>query len=145
MLGDVPIVYIIRDPVNRMLSQIRAAASRQYGNDPIGENEWNTLYSDMPERGDYKTFIPRWLSVFPEENMHFIPFKRIPTEPESVMRYVEGLVGLRPHKYKNLHGNRSPKKKIAVPSSVIDRINDHVAPQYVFLEQHFGKEFVDRI
>jgi hypothetical protein len=145
MLGDIPIVYIIRDPLNRMLSQIRWTALRRHGDDPLSESDWVDLFSNLHERGDYKTYIHRWLSVFPEENIHFIPFKKIPTEPESVLRYVEGLVGLPPHKYKHPSRKRKPSGRNDVPQSVIDLATEHVAPQYAFLEQHFGKEFMDLI
>lgn len=145
LLGAIPIIFIIRDPVNRMLSQLRTTASRRLETEPISESDWHAVLEFMPERGDYMTYITRWLSVFPENNIHFIPFQRIPKQPDSVMRFVEDLVSLPPYEYRNPRGERSSKKKIEVPQSVIDRVTEHVAPQYVFLEQHFGKEFVRQI
>jgi len=145
LLGNIPIVYIIRDPLSRILSQIRMKASRKFGDDPISESEWIALYDGMRERGDYKAYIPRWLSVFPEGNIHFIPFKKISAEPESVMRQVEALVGLPPYKYKNLRRKRLSSKRFDVPPSVIDLLTEHVAPQNAFLEQQFGKEFMNLI
>ena len=110
VLGDVSIVYIIRDPLNRFLSQFRMKASHKYGDKPISESEWTALRDNMRERGDCKSYIPRWLSVFPESSTQFIPFKRFD-----------------------------------VPPSVVDLLTKHVAPQYAFLEQHFGKDFMDMI
>lgn len=145
LLGDVPIVYIIRDPLNRILSQIRMKASRKFGDKPISDSEWMDLCDDMRERGDYKSYIPRWLSVFPNGNINFIQFKRISAEPETVMRQVEDLVGLPPHNYKHLGRKRLSSKRFDVPSSVVDLLTKHVAPQYEFLEHQFGREFMKLI
>jgi hypothetical protein len=145
LLGDVPIIYIIRDPLDRILSQIRMKASRKFGDKPISEMEWSGLCHDMQERGDYKTYIPRWLSVFPNKNVHFMQFKRISTEPESLMREVEALVGLPPNNYKHLRQKRLSSRRFDVPQSVTDSLSKHVEPQYEFLETHFGREFMKLI
>lgn len=145
VLGEVPIVYIIRDPFDRMLSQLRMSASRKFGDAPISETEWLFLYKALKERGDYKTYIPRWLSVFPENNIHFIPFKKISSEPENVMRFVESLAGLPSHDYRRLNEKRLSSKRFDVPQLMIDVLTKHVAPQYPFLEQQFGKDFVSLI
>jgi len=145
LLGDVSIIYIIRDPLNRILSQIRMKASKKFGDKPIAESEWIALRDNMRERGDYKSYIPRWLSVFPESNIHFIPFKRISAEPDGVMRDVENLVGLPPHRYENLRRKLLESTRFDVPPSVVDLLTENVAPQYAFLEQHFGKDFMDLI
>ena len=120
-------------------------ASRKYGDEPISEAQWKALHDDMWERGDYETFITRWLSIYPESYMHFIPFKRIATEPESVMREIEALAGLQPHDYEGLGRKHLSSTRFDVPQSVVDSLTEQVASQYRFLEQQFGKEFMSLI
>ena len=145
VVGVIPIVYIIRDPLNRMLSQLRMSASRKYGDAEISEIDWIMLYKRMRERGDYRQFIPRWTTVYPENNLHFIPFKRISNEPAELMRFIESLVDLPPFDYRDLGEKRLSSKRFDVPPLLVDVLSKHVAPQYKFLEKQFGKEFVSQI
>ena len=145
LLGDISLVYIIRDPLDRILSQIRMKATKRFGDDEIKEKKWLVLLNNMRERGDYQAYIPRWLSVFPESSVHFIPFKTISAEPDSVMRDAEAFLGLAPHRYEDLRRKLHESTRFDVPPSVVELLAEHVAPQYAFLEQHFGKDFMKLI
>ena len=82
----VKIIYIVRDPFDRALSQIRMNAERR----GISGNgaDWLALARepDIASRGAYATYVPRWEAAFPEEDVLFLPYKRIGNDPAGVMR-----------------------------------------------------------
>ncbi|MDD5272700.1 MAG: sulfotransferase, partial [Methylovulum sp.] len=78
-LGAVNIIWLIRDPVDRALSQLRMNAERRgcSGNEP--EAVWLDWDKDpdIAHRGNYADYIPRWEKQFGRERMLFLPFQHI--------------------------------------------------------------------
>jgi len=150
LLGDARLIYIIRDPVDRALSQIRMTADRRYGKGvrKLKEQQWYEIVDKTPvsNRGDYKAYIPEWLDVFGEHNMLFIPFGKIRRDPRRVMKSVEQFLGLPEFK-----GYAAPKKrvhvtrKIKIPPRVIEHLADELHQQRDFLQSYFSPDFLAMI
>jgi len=149
--GDLKIIYIIRDPRDRAWSQARMAAKRRNLRLKGGEADdakWKAIFQTnkfIEQRGDYKTYIPRWKKYFPEENFLFLPYGLIAADPNTFMRKIEDFVGISNHTYENshevVHGGKSYQRTDFVQSWMNDRFQE----QYDFLRQTFPAEFVAQI
>ena len=69
LLGDVPVLILVRQPLDRELSQLRMWATRRAGGltPPRGEADWAARYELMTRRaprGRYRSSLPGWQSLF---------------------------------------------------------------------------------
>ncbi|WBU63759.1 sulfotransferase family protein [Paracoccus aerodenitrificans] len=137
-------IYLVRDPVERAISQLRMNLSRKRSmpRNPRGFMK----YLDLPElhdRGDYATYIPRWQKRFGPDRLLILPYGRIATEPEKLMRDIEDFLGLVPHDYQNLSDRvHEGAKGVSFPQEGYDFLKKRFAAQYEFLEDRFGADFV---
>jgi len=141
------IIYMVRDPVKRMLSSLRMTIQRRDISDP---HHLDALLEDplSQARGDYARNIPRWESVFGKGSILYIPFGEIINDPSSVMRSVETHLGIISFsQYPRLKQVVHPTAKtgIEISSFIINRIEKISEPQYTFLRQRFSPEFLDLI
>ncbi len=144
LLGGVRIVYIIRDPVGRALSQLRMNLERT-GYTPQTEKDWlqAALSSEIINRGDYLTYIPRWLHHFAEEDIMFIPYRQIGQSPRALLDRIESFLGIeRYEEYSLLESVVHETRKIEIPAAVTTALKAALAPQREFLEKYFGAEFL---
>ena len=142
LLGAPKIIYLIRSPVSRALSQLKMNASRA-ANGGLAEAEWLAQADqwDIANRGDYRAYVPRWKAHFAEGDLLFLPFGRIAKDPAGVMRDVEAFLGLPPHQYPRLVERVHKTRSFDVPKSVTARLEDTLRPQADFLEAEFGADF----
>lgn len=144
-LPKAKIIYLVRHPVDRAISQLRMNLRRE-NRQPKTTEDWLKEIENpvLFDRGDYATYLPRWLKHFP--NMLVLPFGRIADEPDTLMEEVEEYLGIGPYIYADL------KKKVFAnpdghkpPSEVIDALDKKLASQIAYLKTHFGQDFVDHI
>jgi hypothetical protein len=142
LLGAVKIIYLIREPVSRALSQLKMNVTRQ-GPSRMTEADWLTMADtwDIANRGDYRAYVPRWKAHFAPEDILFLPYGRVAQDPVGLMREVEGFLGLGPHDYTRLAERVHKTKSLEVPKSIVRRLEDRLAPQADFLVSEFGPEF----
>ena len=89
MLPEVKVLYIVRDPVERALSQLRMNVERR-GEVPREDSLLRMAdHPDIDNRGDYAAYIPRWRGMFPEDRMLMLPYGDIASDPKGFMRQVE--------------------------------------------------------
>lgn len=147
LLGAPRLIYIIRDPVARAMSQLRMALERQ-PRDNMQESDWRAMVEDwdVNNRGDYATFIPRWRSRFADQDFLFLPFAKVNQDPHGVMRQVEIFLGVDPAKsYDGTEEKVHKTKSAPIPAFVQDMLQDRFKGQYSFLEKEFGKDFVSQL
>ncbi len=143
ILPDAKFIYIIRDPVNRALSQVRMAFDRRHVVEPtMAQWEEQIEVHDVAQRGDYRTYVPRWRAAFDDSQILFLPYRRMEREPESLMREVERHIGARPHKYENLVDRVHTTRQHVTPPEIRERLQKKFADQYEFLNAHFPTDFV---
>jgi hypothetical protein len=149
LLGDIRLIYIIRDPVDRALSQIRMSACRKYSNPKkLSEQQWHELMKTAPiiSRGDYKAYIPNWVSVFGKESLLFIPFKQIKNNPRHVASLVEQHLEIPNYPgYSRLEIPAHVTRKLVIPKSLKNKLRTELTDQNIFLEDFFGPEFCSMI
>ncbi len=142
LLGAVKIVYLVREPVGRALSQLRMNVGRK-GLDGLSDEEWRAMadHWDIANRGDYRAYVPRWKAHFAAGDLLFLPYGRIAADPLGLLREVEAFLGLKPHDYPRIAERVHPSKRIVIPEAVVRHIEGRLAEQADFLEKEFGAAF----
>lgn len=136
------VIYLIRHPVDRAVSQLRMNLRREK-RAPQTTADWLTEIENplLAERGDYAAYLPRWQTRFPD--MLILPFGRIATAPDQIMDAVEDHLGIGPYPYSSLR-----QKVFANPSGIrpppgaVAALTERLTPQIDFLTRHLGADFV---
>lgn len=143
LLGnDLKLIYIIRNPVERALSQLKMNLTRK-GMERENENVWLQASKDpvIMQRGDYETYVPRWESVFPKKNILYVPYKDVKNNPSGLLQQTEELLGISNHSYQEIDKRVHKTKEAQAPQVAIDYLEQALAPQSKFLKTHFGEAF----
>lgn len=136
------VIYLIRHPVDRAVSQLRMNLQRE-GRRPQTLAEWMAEIDNpvLHDRGDYASYLPRWQARYPE--MLVLPFGRIARDPHGLMEAVEAHLGIGPWLYSNIaekvFASRTP---LQPPPEAIAALEKRIAPQLAFLADHLGADFV---
>jgi hypothetical protein len=141
------LIYIIRNPLERALSQLKMNLTRR-----SQENESEAFWlnaakkSVILQRGDYKTYIPRWEKNFHHENILYLPYQMVKNDPKKFLREVETHIGVAPFsKYNRISVPVHRTKEAKVPDCCSAYLKDMLTDQDEFLLNHFGKKFVSLI
>lgn len=144
LMPNVRIIYLIRDPFDRLMSSYRMQMDRNRtnnGNDLIHLLDQSLFVN----RGDYQTNIQRWESVFDPSSIVYIPFGHIKNDPVQVMRTVEKhLMIPELNAYPDLQEAVFPTNKTGkvISTEIIAKMKAMTEPQYAFLSGRFGDEFL---
>lgn len=140
---DTKMVFIIREPVDRAMSQLRMAASRR---------DWSFVDAEKLEeigilpavlaRSSYRENIARWESVFSPEQILYLPFEEIRQSPASLLRRVEDFLGLSPHNYRRLKDRVHRSRPVEVSSELETLLRTRLRGEREFLVTRFGADFV---
>ena len=145
MLPAVKLIYIVRDPVERALSQLRMNVERRGDPRPSEEQLLRLLeHPDIDNRGDYLTYIPRWRQVFSPDRLLVLPYGDIRAAPLQLLRRIEQFIAVPAFDGYDLQGKVHETRKFPMPDSVVDKLRSRYAAQYAFLEAEFGPDFVAR-
>jgi hypothetical protein len=136
------VLFIVRDPVQRALSQLRMNITRRKHVPGDAEilrmcDEW-----DLHNRGDYATHLPLWIQHLPPQRLKILPYGRIRTSPADFMRELETFLGIAAFDGYELHARVHETRKHPIPDDVIEYLGQKLAHQVEFLEKTFGREFV---
>lgn len=146
---DVKIIYLIRDPVNRALSQLRMNIERRsIDSNVIDKEQWLnlTVEEDILNRGDYKTYTPRWDKYFTREQILYLPYKLIDKNPKYILESVENFIGVYNFdQYEDLNNKIHVTRKITIPDFVREELLIKFADQYEYLNNKFDEEFLKSI
>ena len=141
VLGAVKVIYLIRDPLARTLSQLRMNVSRR--NAEMTGALWAEMAEewDLANRGDYRAYVPRWKAHFAPGDILFLPYGRIGRDPAGLMREVEAFLGLAPHHYPRIDEQIHSSRRTEIPDAVVRRVAERLDGQAAFLEREFGADF----
>jgi len=147
LLGEnLRIIYIIRNPVERALSQLKMNISRR-GMESESAQVWMEAAKEpaISQRGDYETYVGRWEKYFPEANILYLPYKMVNDSPIHFLEKVQSFIGTaQKHSFDDVKKVIHKTKKVEVPSVVIDYLSSMLEPQCVFLKKHFGDSFYSK-
>jgi hypothetical protein len=138
----VKLIYMIRDPVDRAKSSLRMIlenGSTHPADQIVGDPSFQI-------RGDYRQNIPAWETVFDQSQILYIPFGKVKSHPEQIMREVEKFLGLPIfNNYPSLAQPKHVSSKQALDTAAVEMARAYSEPQYAFLQERFGEEFVANI
>lgn len=141
---DVRVVFVMRDPLDRLWSHVRMNAKRQAkpGQDmeQKARNMLNRIVRKGEERGvvdrgDYQTIVEKLRAVVPEDKLYVTFFEEMVT-PEGVAALCEFLgLSYRPAQTeKRVHEGIPMKMNDGQKRAA----QDFLAPQYAYVEKTFG-------
>ncbi|MFC3629203.1 sulfotransferase family protein [Paracoccus angustae] len=136
------VIYLIRHPVDRAVSQLRMNLAREKRR-PGTLADWMAEIGNpvLYDRGDYAAYLPRWQARYPD--MLVLPFGRVSRDPRAVMDQVEAHLGIGSWTYaamtEKVFANRDA---LAIPPQAIAALETRMAPQLDFLARHLGPDFL---
>lgn len=140
-LPKAKVIYLIRHPVDRAVSQLRMNLRREKRN-PVTLDEWMAEIANpvLFDRGDFATYLPRWLARFPD--MLVIPFGRLARNPGAVMDAVEAHLGIGPCFYANMNQKVFANAPgLMPPPEAVEALEKKMAPQIRAIRRILGEEF----
>ncbi len=144
LLGsNLKIIYLIRNPVERAISQLKMNLTRR-GQEGENENFWIAAAKQpvIYQRGDYETYIPRWESIFPKENILYLPYRQVKADPARLLAGIEDHLGIPHHAgFKGISNRVHKTKETRVPNGVVAYLDELLASQSSFLKSRFGEKF----
>ncbi len=137
------VIYLIRHPVDRAVSQLRMNLQR-VGRSPKTLADWLAELDDpvLYDRGDYATYLPRWRARYPD--MLILPFGRIARDPQAVMTAVESHLPIGPFPYAQMQAKvfaNAPGRE--PPPALIVALTERLAPQIDWLRADLGDDFLN--
>lgn len=135
------VIYLIRHPVDRAVSQLRMNLRREK-RAPRTLADWLAEVDNpvLQERGDYAAALPRWQARFPD--MLVLPFGRIARDPGAVMDAVEAHLGLQPFPYASMRQKVFANSEgLMPPAEALAALEERLAPQLGFLTEYLGADF----
>lgn len=146
-LPETRFIYLIRDPVDRALSNFRMGAERA-GVDPADAAGIDGFAREWVRKrryfsGDYADFIPRWDARCAEGRILYLPFGAVRTEPRKLLARVERFLDLAPFDGYEAAGKAVHRSRpIAAPDWLKPHLQADLAPHRAFLERRFPEPFV---
>ncbi|WP_295045516.1 sulfotransferase [uncultured Paracoccus sp.] len=138
------VIYLVRHPVDRAVSQLRMNL-RRAGRSPQTLADWLAEIEDpaLYDRGDYAGALPRWQARFPD--MLVLPFGQIARDPQGVMAVVEAHLKISPHPYRGLRQKVfATPDGLLPPDDAVAALAERLQPQIDFLDRHLGADFLAR-
>ena len=142
-LPEARLIYLIRHPFDRMMSQLRMNAHRRK-EPPKTKQDWADLL-EMPAlttRGDYLNNVPRWDRSFASDQLLYLPFGRIAGDAINLLRDIELHCGLPPYEYRKASHKIHQTEPLLIPKEVQEQLSERASPQDEFLRKRFGEEFL---
>lgn len=141
---EMKLLFIIRDPVDRALSQLRMVATRRNWADGVGEAalEQQAMMAGVLKRSAYRRNIERWEAAFPREQILYLPYRRIRPEPEAVLREIEAFLGAGPGSYRGLTSDVHKSAPTAIAPAVVAHLEERLGAERDWLRARFGADYV---
>lgn len=143
---EAKIIYLIREPVSRAVSQWRMRAQKMVDL-PDAERAIEAytrafIENRMYVGGDYREFVPRWMRLFGRDRILFLPFGDIRTRPGEVLGAVERFLGVAERAEHPLAEERfNGSKRVEAPAYLIRHLEADLRPHREFLADAFGGDF----
>jgi hypothetical protein len=139
LLGDIKIIIMVRDPVDRALSQIRMNAKNQkvdLGSASL--EQWMALAKDpvIYTRARYSEFIPVWHDLFGKGEILILQYNDVGRNPTALLKHVEAFLGLASGHYADATKKvyETSNKQTQVPALVMEHLVEQLSSQTRYFE-----------
>jgi hypothetical protein len=139
LLGDIKIIIMVRDPVDRALSQIRMNAKNQKVDLASASLEqWMALAKDpvIYTRARYSEFIPLWQDLFGRQRFLILPYTDVGKNPTAVLERVEAFLDLASGRYADATTKvyETSNKQAQVPERVVEHLEEQLSSENYYFE-----------
>lgn len=165
VLPDVKLIVLLRNPVDRAVSQYGHFKSRGYEDLPIDEamrqeeERIEPYLSTMDDksvykaghplkvysykaRGHYAEHLKKYFEFFDRKQMKIIKSERFFSEPDDVLKETFEFLGINSDvKIPDLRPVNTRKRKENVPDSTYDYLEEYFAPHNKKLQELLGEDF----
>lgn len=144
---NIKLIYIIRKPYERALSQIKMNLFRKRKS-VVTLKEWfiEAKSHYIEQRSNYKLYINNWEGIFSNRNFLYLPYKEIRDKPKIVLRQIENFLCVSEcNEYENIDGIVHKNKLQSVPAEIINYVKEINLEQDYFLYNKFGEDFCNKI
>ncbi|MBE2169944.1 MULTISPECIES: sulfotransferase [unclassified Cobetia] len=142
-LGDIKIIWLIRDPIARAISQTKMVINRSKLNPALIDEGNIDKYVRFKGRADYIKSIPLWEKYF--SDILYLPYGDIKSRPDYLLDQLSAFLEVKSFGYKNASKVVHKTKPVELTASAVQVLESYSMPQYDFLEKKFGPEFMKRI
>ena len=126
-LGDYRFIYMLRDPLSRIESQVRHGLFAGWGKD-LDEGG---VTNELIKFSSYASQIEKYLEYFPKESILLITLEEFNKNPESTLKKVCGFIGIdSAFVFKNVNDVRNSGEFFNLPS-VVSTISQGGISQFV--------------
>lgn len=155
ILGDIPVIVIIRDPAARIYSQywhnVKYGRERLSFTGPLSREFWRRQnlglsyyrhYAYYP-RSSYCEHINNFQRLF--SRVHICKFEELIEEPEKALHKIHKLLGVNSYieeQFSRLHANSSATYRFSFVNSLLNKVEDKVGvtkPKDYLLRINFKK------
>jgi len=121
------VLLILRDPVERAISNMTMAFRHGYGPDPavsVGEGDLGLFVS----RSNYPSMIARWRTLLPAGSLHLLSYDDVRDRPDEFLAQVCRILGvlpderLFPRRHEVIGGGEPTRVHPAVLATLEDRL-----------------------
>jgi hypothetical protein len=135
---DAPLLILVRDPVERAISDLRFQFPR-YGHD------FNTLdILAAARRSSYAALLQPWLTVFPRQQVHILQYERCRIDPAGQLNRTWRALGVDdpcPPDQRAMAGDHVfHPATISVPDTTRGRLTEMLAPDARLLQTAFADD-----
>lgn len=130
---DLKIIYLLRDPIQRIRSHYDHAASR--GREDKGPEAAITRTSVYLRNSLYGAELQRYLEHFPSEQILVVLTEDLRDDPESLLARVQDFLGLESFTFGGTDQRPVEKELLTVPDAALDRIRDELAADRELLQR----------
>lgn len=130
------IVFIMRDPVDRLWSQLRHTQQRNPDVDVA--NEWSDMICDQTiiKRADYRATIEALDEVFPQYQVSYLFYENLFSKETH-----REICGIADAEFKPADADTRQNEttvKLPISNEIVERFHELLEPQYRFCKQRFG-------
>lgn len=128
---DLRIIAMLREPVDRAISAARMILKRRHVNSP-SESDWKEFISGgiVANKSRYAEQLGNWMSLFPRDQFHIVPYEQIGADPISVLDSVCAFLGVPPLEHSDAEFERvHAGRRYDVPAWVRDALEDKLGKQ----------------
>lgn len=144
LLNNPKIIWLVREPVSRALSQLKMNVSRVFGTQPLAVDTWMQYakHSSIINRGELSVYIPQWEEVFGQDKILYLSYKDISRDPLKLLHTAESFLGVPEfNKYSSTGKVIHEGIKIDIPPTVIEYLTEKLQDEVEFLSHKFDKSF----
>lgn len=145
LLNNPKLLWLIREPVSRALSQLRMNVNRSIGTQTISEDVWmeHAKNPAITNRGNLSLYIPQWEEEFGQDKIFYLSFKDIARNPSDLLHKAENFLEVpKFDKYPDLDKVVHEGTKVDIPVAVIEYLSDQLKGEVDFLASKFGESFI---